>query len=158
MFQPLSQDPECTQCVAQLGEAEGFLGRHGACRREDVFVLDFPVIQCSVDLLSLTTDVLAALVSGLRRVETLVDVFLDPGQRDVCRTLIPWEMLRLGHWERQPAVIRRKQARLAGQERCVLLFRREQGKVTQTIGRLTSMMNNDHHRSFCSAFSESGLL
>ena len=40
-----------------------------------MFVLDFPVIQCSVDLLSLTTDVLAALVSGLRRVETLVDVF-----------------------------------------------------------------------------------
>lgn len=88
-----------------------------------MFVLDFPVVQGSIDLLSLTNNVVSPLASCPCGVETLVNVFFDTCQGDVCRTLIPWDMLRVCRWERQPAMIRWKKARLAGHERRVLLFR-----------------------------------
>jgi hypothetical protein len=88
-----------------------------------VFVLDLPVIQCSVDLLNLTNDVVSPLASRSRGVETLVHVFLNMCQRDVCRTLIPCDMVRVCRWEKQPTVIGWKKARLASYERRVFLFR-----------------------------------
>jgi hypothetical protein len=44
-------------------------------------VLDFPVIQCSVDLLNLTNDEVSSLASSSTGVKTLIHVFLNMCQR-----------------------------------------------------------------------------
>jgi hypothetical protein len=81
-----------------------------------VLVLDFPLIQCSVDLLNFTNDDVPPLASSSSGVKTLVHVFLNMCQRDMCRTLVPRDMLRVCYWERQPTVIGGKQTRFAGYE------------------------------------------
>jgi hypothetical protein len=87
-----------------------------------VLVLDFPLIQYSVDLLSLTNDEVSPLARSSSGVKTLVHVFLNMCQRDMCRTLVPRDVLRVCYWERQPTVIGGKKIRFAGYERCVFLF------------------------------------
>jgi hypothetical protein len=123
-----------------------------------MLVLDFPLIQCSVDLLSLTNDEVSPLVSSSSGVKTLVHVFLNTCQRDVCRTLVACDIPRVCYWERQPTVIGGKKTRFAGYERCMFLFRQLVEQEIDPIARLTSMMNKDHHRSVFSSFSESGLV
>jgi hypothetical protein len=121
-------------------------------------MLDFPLIQCSVYLLSLISNEASPLASSSSGVKTSVHVFLNMCQRDVCRTLVPRDIPRVCYWERQPTVIGGKKTRFAGYERCVFLFRQLVEQGIDLIARLTSMMNKDHHRSVFSSFSESGLV
>lgn len=88
----MNQDPQCAECIPQLGIVNGFVGCHLAGIGEIALMLNLPVIELSINALRLAGDMIATFAAHPRREQAAVHVFLDICERDACGKLIPQNM------------------------------------------------------------------